>query len=290
MKNNFLLIAIIALIFSCRPKPKNENIEYNNLVIVTDLSSRISNYPNKDFKEINSLIDYFRNDCVKPGLKSNDKSSIYFSALTEQEFIGIDIDSIKDLAPKQMFVNSTGEFKNKGLDFKISILKNRIKNTYENVRNPGLDLISILNEKIHKNSIIKQDITSVTNGKIDSIKYNNHFYVFTDGYLEYLNPAQNDQFYYSLPQIENVRKFCISNKVSVETALKNNSKLGLPPLMGEKNRLINLHIVETHERDKDFVLNKYLNKDGLRDNQILEAVWRKWALESGFKSFDWKKY
>lgn len=290
MKNIILLVATILLIFSCRPKPKNEKIEYNNLIIVTDLSSRISNFHNKDFKEINSLIDYFRNDCVKPGLKSNDRSSIYFSALTEQEFIGIDIDSIKDLGPKQMFVNSTGKFKNKGLDFKISILKNKIKNTYETVRNPGLDLISILNEKIHKNSIIKQDITFVTNGKIDSVKFNNHLYVFTDGYLEYLNPALNDQFYYSVPQIVKLRQFCISNNVNVETALKNNSILGLPPLKGEKNRLINLHIVETHERDRDFVHNSYLNKDGLRDNQILEAVWRKWALESGFKSFEWKKY
>lgn len=290
MKNNILFITVVVLFFSCRPKPKNEKLEYNNIIIVSDLSSRINLLPNKDMSEINSLINYFRNECVKPGIKSNDKSSIYFSALTEQEFFGIDIDSIKDLAPKQMFVNSTGEFTNNGLDFKILKFKENIKHTYETIKNPGLDLISILNEKIHKNSVIKQDITFKTSGKIDSINYNNHLYVFTDGYLEYLNPEQNDQFYFGKPQIERVRQFCNSNKIGVEIALKNNSQLSLPPLKGEKNRFINLHIVETHERDKDFVHNKYLNEDGLRDNQILEAVWRKWALESGFKSFEWKKY
>jgi hypothetical protein len=29
---------------------------------------------------------------------------------------------------------------------------------------------------------------------------------------------------------------------------------------------------------------------GLRDNEILEGVWQKWAKESGFKTFEWKKY
>jgi hypothetical protein len=51
-----------------------------------------------------------------------------------------------------------------------------------------------------------------------------------------------------------------------------------------------LHIYETHERDKDDKMLNYKNEQGLRDNEILEAVWRKWALESGFKSLEWKKY
>ena len=61
-------------------------------------------------------------------------------------------------------------------------------------------------------------------------------------------------------------------------------------LKEEKNKTINLHVYETHERDKNEKLQTYNFEKGVRDNEILEAVWRKWAKESGFKSFEWKKY
>jgi hypothetical protein len=48
--------------------------------------------------------------------------------------------------------------------------------------------------------------------------------------------------------------------------------------------------METHERDKDDIEQRYKNPIGMRDNEILEAVWRKWAKESGFKNIKWKKY
>jgi hypothetical protein len=54
--------------------------------------------------------------------------------------------------------------------------------------------------------------------------------------------------------------------------------------------MIYLHVWETHERDKNIVSQTYKYPIGLRDNEILQAVWKKWAQESGFKGFEWKKY
>ncbi|MBK6888384.1 MAG: hypothetical protein IPH02_00150 [Sphingobacteriales bacterium] len=62
----------------------------------------------------------------------------------------------------------------------------------------------------------------------------------------------------------------------------------MTPIKNAKNKYVNLHILETAERDKNTKLQTYKNPLGLRDNEILEAVWRKWALESGYKSFEWK--
>jgi hypothetical protein len=66
--------------------------------------------------------------------------------------------------------------------------------------------------------------------------------------------------------------------------------LCLPPSESRNNKYLNLHILETHERDFDTRNQAYKHPKGLRDNEILETVWRKWAIESGFKSFEWKKY
>jgi hypothetical protein len=46
-----------------------------------------------------------------------------------------------------------------------------------------------------------------------------------------------------------------------------------------------LHTYETHERDKDDKM-QITKHSAQRDNEILEAVWRKWALDSGFKSLN----
>ena len=64
----------------------------------------------------------------------------------------------------------------------------------------------------------------------------------------------------------------------------------MTPTKNKKNQLVKLHIFETHERDKNDKLQTYKYPIGQRDNEILEAVWRKWATESGFKSLEWKKY
>jgi hypothetical protein len=268
---------------------KTKKITYHNIVILSDLSSRIRNMPLKDFDEIQKILFYFRNECVKPGQKIGDKSCITFSAFSDDRFISIDNSKIQNLGAKQRFINSTGEYSGNGLDKKISELNAVIKNIYKSKNDPGLDLISILVDKIENRGIIKKDVTLSDGINTTSIKYINQVHIFTDGYLEY-QANGNKQFYFSGSEIEKIRKFCNHNKCDVSTALKLNTSLGLPPVKNLKHKDISLHIHETHERDKDTKYQTYKNPIGLRDNEILQAVWRKWADESGFKSFYWSKY
>ena len=165
-----------------------------------------------------------------------------------------------------------------------------MRSTYATKRNNGLDLISALIEKIENQDIAKKS-TSITDG-IDTtfVNFDNNIYIFTDGYLEYLNKVDNGQFYFGNAEINQVRQYCKTHKTDIQKALSENKNLSLPPDKNAKNKLINLHILETQERDKDDNLQVYKYPTGQRDNEILEAVWRKWARESGFKSFEWKKY
>jgi hypothetical protein len=285
-----LAICLISLFPSCDPESQNKTISYQNIVILSDLSSRLNNLPQKDTAEIYKIVEYFKNECVKPGEKIGDKSCITFSAFTDRIAASVDISQIRKLGDKQSFINSTGKYKNNGLDKKLLDFKNVVTSVYDTERNPGLDLISMLIEKIEKEPLVKKD-TFFTNG-IDTtfVNYQNNFFIFTDGYLEYGNKQSNSQFYFGESEIERVRNFCILNNFNIKRALSINKSLSLPPYSNAKNKSINLHILETHERDKDQNLQTYKHSTGLRDNEILEAVWGKWAAESGFKSFHWQKY
>ena len=254
------------------------------------MSSRIDNKPQKDTDEIHKIIQYFKNECVKPGEKIGDKSSISFSSFSDKAIATIDIEKIGNLGEKQQFINSTGKFQNNGLNYKIQDFEHQVKNSYLNVRNKGLDLISILNEKIENEPILKKDTYLTDSVDTTYVNYDNHIYIFTDGYLEYLNKSTNNQFYFGTSEIEKLRQYCKINNVDITTAVDENNLFCLPPTKNDKNQLINLHILETHERDKNDKLQTYKYPIGQRDNEILEAVWRKWAKESGFKSFEWKKY
>lgn len=290
MKKYLILSSLLLLLFSCHSETQNKYVTYQNIVIISDMSSRIDNKPSKDIDEINKIIHFFKTECVKPGEKIGDRSSISFSPFSAKVIASIDLDKIKNLGEKQRFINSTGEYKNNGLVQKIDDFENKVKSTYATTRNKGLDLISILIEKIENDAIIKED-NYLTDG-IDTtfVKYENQIYIFTDGYLEYLNKKGNSQFYFSNSEIDKVRQFCKANKVDISKAIETNSSLGLPTNKINKNLNINLHILETHERDKNDKLQSYKYPKGQRDNEILQAVWKKWALESGFKSFEWKKY
>jgi len=294
MKKTVSILLIIALFYSCLPKSQSKHLIYQNIVIISDMSSRIRNprFPQKDNNEIHKIIQYFKTECVKPGEKIGDKSCISFSAFSEKIACSIDIDKIKDLGDKQSFINSTGNYKNSGLEKKLSDFENTVKGLYNRIVNPGLDLISILSEKIENENIVKHDNT-ISDG-IDStfIHFENHIYIFTDGYLEYAlsQKRQNCQYYFGAPEIERVRKYCINNNVDITKALKSDRTLCLPVSQSKKYQSINLHILETNERDKDIKFQTYKYPKGLRDNEILEEVWRKWAKESGFKSFEWRKY
>ncbi len=295
MKKKIILSSISSLLLllvscGCGSEPHNKYITYQNIVIISDMSSRLDNKPSKDIGEIHNILQFFKNECVKPGKKIGDKSCISFSPFSEKIVTSIDLDKIKNLGEKQSFINSTGKYKNNGLEEKIDEFENKVKNTYKNTRNQGLDLISILIEKTENEPIIKKD-TYLTDG-IDTtfIKYENHIYVFTDGYLEYLNKKGNSQFYFGISEIDKVRQFCKIKHMGISKALKANSLLSLPSTKSNKNQYINLHILETHERDKDDHLQSYRYPKGQRDNEILQAIWEKWATDSGFKSFEWKKY
>jgi len=290
MKNILIICSVIVLLSSCGSEPQNKYLTYQNIVILSDLSSRIDNKPPKDTEEIHKIVQYFKNECVKPGEKIGDKSSICFSSFSDKVIATIDIDKIKNLGDKQQFINSTGKFQKCGLISQIDDFEQKVKSAYANIRNKGLDLISVLIEKIENEPIAKSD-TYLTDG-IDTtfVNYDNQIYIFTDGYLEYLNKSVNNQFYFGSSEIDKVRQYCRANNVDISTALDTNSSFCLTPIKNKKNQFVNLHILETHERDKDDKLQTYKHPIGQRDNEILEAVWRKWATESGFKSFEWKKY
>ena len=290
MKNILIVCSAIVLLSSCGSEPQNKHLTYQNIVIISDLSSRIDNKPPKDTVEIHKIIKYFKNECVKPGEKIGDKSTICFSTFSNKVIATIDIGKVKNLGEKQQFINSTGKYLNNGLSSQIDVFEQKVKSVYSNVRNKGLDLISILIEKIENEPIVKKD-TYLTDG-IDTtyINYDNHIYIFTDGYLEYQNKNTNNQFYFGSSEIDKVRQYCIANRVNITTALDKNLSLCLTPTKNKKNQLVKLHIFETHERDKNDKLQTYKYPIGQRDNEILEAVWRKWATESGFKSLEWKKY
>jgi hypothetical protein len=284
------------------PQSQNKRLTYQNIVILSDMSDRLDSiingntknqqFPPKDIDEIHKIVQYFKNECVKPGEKIGDKSSISFSAFSEKVSVSIDIDKIKELGEKQSFINSTGEYENCGLEKQLADFEDTVKCFYKTIHNPGLDLISILIEKIENENIVKQD-NIITDG-IDTtfIHFENHIYILTDGYLEYAfsQKQKNSQYYFGAPEIDKMRQYCKNDNVDVTTALNKDKSLCLPFCKTNKNEFINLHILETHERDKDTKFQTYKHAKGLRDNEILEAVWRKWATESGFKSFKWKKY
>ena len=268
MKKIVILLAII-LFVSCLPKVENKHLTYQNIAILSDMSDRIEpfinsnipnqQYPPKDIDEIRKIIQFFKNECVKPGEKIGDKSSISFSPFSGNISAIVDVDQIKSLGDKQQFVNSTGKYIGCGLKEKLMEFEDTVKVLYERINNPGLDLISLLMEKIENEPIIKQNTFLTVGVDTTFINYENHIYIFTDGYLEYRNANTNRQFHFSENEIRRVRQYCISNEVDIKTALEREKSLALPTYLGEKNQYINLHVFETHERDFNNELNTYKN-------------------------------
>jgi len=92
MKKILIILPVALLVASCMPERQNKHLTYQNIVIFSDMSSRIKNsqFPQKDIQEVHEIINYFKNECVKPGKKIGDKSSISFSSFSEKEAIIID--------------------------------------------------------------------------------------------------------------------------------------------------------------------------------------------------------
>lgn len=297
----FLFVFFSFSFFSCGVDEKEtdgsektdgpENYTFQNIIILSDLSSRLDNKTPKDIDKISEIIHHFKNECVKPGEKIGDRSSISFSTFSGKISAKIDLNEFTNLGEKQQFINSTGKFKDSGFVHAIEGFKNKIIQTYKTVKNPGLDLISILNEKIRNEGIVRFSKVLAADGMDSTIlNFDNHIYILSDGYLEYKNKDMNPQFYFGKDEIDRIRKYCQSHRVDVSKAIQEQDSLKLPPLNNTNNKFIHLHILETHERDKDDLNQTYRHLAGLRDNEILEAVWRQWAAESGFLSFEWKKY
>ena len=108
MRRHFTVFILIFLFASCGgPESQNKHLTYQNIVILSDLSSRLDNKPQKDTAEIHRIVQFFRNECVKPGEKIGDKSCLSFSTFSDKVSASIDIDKIKDLGEKQQFIEMT---------------------------------------------------------------------------------------------------------------------------------------------------------------------------------------
>ncbi|MFZ1610309.1 MAG: hypothetical protein WAT52_04520 [Chitinophagales bacterium] len=264
-------------------------LEYNNIMIYTDLSNRLKQSPN-DTMVINQIVNYFITDCVRPGIKVNDRSSIAFSRLniylSNCAATKIDIGEIKTLEEKQLYVNDKS--KTKTLSDDIKLFKENVACNYMEQDKGGLDILSLLYSEINSGNHIKKP--KFINGEFDTttINYSNHIFLFTDGYLEFSKEGDLD-FYFGQKKIESVRIFCKANNVSAEDAIKSNSKFKLRPLKCENNKYVTLYIMETYDRGLNELNGTLKNTGDLSDNNILKTVWETWAYESGFKNFVWKQ-
>jgi hypothetical protein len=263
---------------------------YNNIMIYTDLSNRIKKEPN-DTMVVNQLINFFITDCVKPGIKVNDRSSIYFSRVnsfnSNCSAAKIDIGEIKSLEEKQLFVNNSSKSKN--LSDAIHGFKNNVTCNYQEQDKNGLDILSLLYNEISSGNHIKKPTFIPGENDTTKINYINHLLLFTDGYLEYSKTNGNSDFYFGESEIENVRQYCKKNKVSPVEAIKNNPNFKLRPLKSEYNPFINLYVMETYDRGFNELKGTLNHTGDLSDNNILKTVWEIWANESGFNNFVWKQ-
>lgn len=285
-------IGILVFVYGCKfdiPNDEPDIIEYDNIMIYTDLSSRMNKNPS-DTLVINQIVDFFVSGCVKPGIKVNDRSAISFSRANHQRSncpsTKIDIGQFKNLEEKQQFVNDKSESKNLSkaiLEFKRSVSCNYLERD-----NGGLDLLSLIYQEVNTGNHIKKPEYIISETDTTTLKYYNHLFIFTDGYLEYSTATGSKDFYFGEPQIEAVRKFCKTNKVSPEEAIRNNVQFKIRPLVSDNNKYVNLYILETDDRGFNVQKGTLKNTGDLSDNNILRLVWKIWAEESGFRHFEWR--
>jgi hypothetical protein len=289
------LIQFVLLNSSCTndpPEPQNKTLTYQNIIIMSDLSNRLKTRNCRDTIIIREIINKFKKECVKPGEKIGDRSSLSFSIFNTPNFETLDMGDIKKIEEKQQFVNSTGKYKNTGLDYRLNLFFETVLKTYKNNEHTyGLNLIGLLLDKIENDIIIKKDTFSTDGLDTTFIKYDNHVYIFTDGYLETKGKPLNtsEYYYFSSNEINRVREYAVLNNVSPRDALRLNTSLRLPKKPQKNNSLVQLHILETDDRKYNPESGKSEHPDGLNDNDILKAVWKQWAEDSRFKGeLKWK--
>lgn len=290
----FYCFLLIATLCGCRgcidiPNDESETIDYDNIMIYTDLSDRMDKNPS-DTLIINQILDFFISDCVKPGIKVNDRSAISFTRVNYKRSNcpspKIDIGQIKDLEEKQQFVNNKSERNN--LNKAVFDFKRSVRCNYYERDKGGLDLLSLIYTEVNTGNNIKKPELLISETDTTTLYFHNHLFIFTDGYLEYSTSESSKEFYYGEQQIEALRKFCRTNKVSPEEAIRNNTQFRIRPLISDNNRFVNLYILETDDRGFNIQKGTLRNTGDLSDNNILRLVWKIWAEDSGFNYFDWR--
>lgn len=184
---------------------------------------------------------------------------------------------------KQKYVNNTS--KGKTLDKDLENFRAQVDCTYEERDDGGLDILSLLYNEIRDGNHIKFDkaLMDCTN-----LKFHNHLFIFTDGYLEYNKNHSNLDFYFGIEEINSVRQIAEQENKQVRDILIRCPTLRLKPLEHENNKHINLFVMETADRGHNAQTGTINYSGDLSDNNILKAVWELWAIESRFRSFTWK--
>ena len=59
MKKTCCLFLGLIFLFSCGSDPETKELTYQNIMILSDMSSRLVNKPNKDKEEIDKILSYF---------------------------------------------------------------------------------------------------------------------------------------------------------------------------------------------------------------------------------------
>ena len=269
---------------------KNMVLWYDNFSIYSDLSNRM-NYSPVDTAIIDQIVDHFVEECVRPGIKINDRSAISFSKMnhfdTNCGVARIDLSDLDgQLGAKQKFVNGRGD---NSLQQSIDAFKKVVSCNYLQRDESGLDLLTLLNLEIENGQCSKDDFQLI--GQLDTvtIKYTNHVFLFTDGYLEFNRKMGNPQFYFGAKKLSRLRAAVEGDQlINVEEFLKNNPEYGLPATRNSRNSSINLYVLETYDRGLNTEKGTLLHAGPYSDNNLLKAVWSDWAQRSGFRSFNWR--
>lgn len=271
---------------------ESEILLYDNIMIYSDLSSRLLKNPN-DTIVIDQISEYFVDHSVMPGTKVNDRSSIYFSRInylrSECPTSKVDIGNFGnlELQKKQQFVND--QIPGSSLSDAMIDFRQAVRCAYDERDSGGLDVLSLINREISSGNHVKEEQLLIGEQDTTIISFRNHLIIFTDGYLEFSRSDGPKGVYLGGRQIKEIRKFCEMNNMNPREALKEIPRFKLTPLLSKYNKIVDLYILETDDRGMNVNKGTLKNTGALSDNNILKTVWGIWSEESGFKSFTWKE-
>ena len=286
----FLGLILLFTGSSCLVEPTSDTIVYNNLSIYSDISNRLDHAPN-DSIIIEQLIQYFIEDCVKPGIKINDRSAISFSKLNNFNSNcrrgRVDLNNFKEnLNDKQQFVNNTSST---NLNTAIDELRESILCSYKERDLRGLDIVSLLRHEIANGLCNKDSKTIITQYDTTYLNYENHLFLFTDGYLEFRKKGADSDFYFGYKEIDRIRRrMKKTGETDITEFLIAHPEYSIPFVDHSNAKDIHLYVLETYDRGINKKYGTIKNAGPLSDNNILKHVWEFWAENSGFKSFTWR--